>query len=128
MPGKGSHLLTVRPSTKDCTSPAHLPGSKVDRGSCFEHRCMRPPGPGTTTTLKEAIVFFAGIDGADDHHDIAVLDQQGQLVGSLHVSHSPAGLAHLKAFLLDIAGDPSRSPALWRPTTACSSLRSLRLV
>ena len=29
--------------------------------------------PGTTTTLKEVIVFFAGIDWADDHHDIAVL-------------------------------------------------------
>jgi hypothetical protein len=73
-------------------------------------------------------VFFAGIDWADDHHDIAVLDQEGQLVGSLRVSHSPAGLAQLKAFLLDITGDPSRSPALWKPTTVCSSLRSWRLV
>jgi hypothetical protein len=60
--------------------------------------------------LKEVIVFFAGIDWADDHHDIAVLDQQGQLVGSLRVSHSPAGLAQLKAFLLDIAGDPQQIP------------------
>lgn len=55
-------------------------------------------------------MFFAGIDWADDHHDIAVLDQQGQLVGSLRVSHSPAGLAQLKAFLLDIAGDPQQVP------------------
>jgi transposase len=60
--------------------------------------------------LKEAIVFFTGIDWADDHHDIAVLDQQGQLVGSLRVSHSPAGLAQLKAFLLGIAGDPQQTP------------------
>ena len=55
-------------------------------------------------------MFFAGIDWADDHHDIAVLDQQGQLVGSLRVSHSPAGLAQLKAFLLDIAGDRQQTP------------------
>src|ERR687892_541157 len=110
MPGKGYHLLTVRPSQKDCTSPAHPPGSKVDRGSCFEHRCMRPPGPGTTTILKEAIVFFAGIDWADDHYDVAVLDQQGHLVGSTRVTHSSAGLAQLKAFLLDIAGDPQQIP------------------
>ena len=55
-------------------------------------------------------MFFAGIDWADDHHDIAVLDQQGQLVGSLRVSPSPAGLAQLKAFLLDIASDSQQIP------------------
>ena len=55
-------------------------------------------------------MFFAGIDWADDHHDIAVLDQEGHLAGSLRVSHSPAGLAQLKAFLLDIAGDPQQAP------------------
>jgi transposase len=60
--------------------------------------------------LKEVIVFFAGIDWADDHHDIAVLDQQGHLVNSTRVAHSPAGLAQLKAFLLDIAGDPQQIP------------------
>jgi transposase len=62
------------------------------------------------TILKGVIVFFAGIDWADDHHDIAVLDQQGQLIASLCVSHSPAGLAQLKAFLLDKAGDPQQIP------------------
>jgi transposase len=71
---------------------------------------MRPPRPRTITNLKEAIVFFAGIDWADDHHDIAVLDQQGQLVGSLRTSHSPAGLAQLKTFLLGVAGDPQQTP------------------
>jgi transposase len=60
--------------------------------------------------LKEAIVFFAGIDWADDHHDIAVLDQQGYLVNSTRVAHSPAGLAQLKAFLLDLAADPQQIP------------------
>lgn len=55
-------------------------------------------------------MFFAGIDWADDHHDIAVLDQEGRLVGSLRVSHSPAGLAQLKAFLLDITGDLQQIP------------------
>ena len=71
---------------------------------------MRPPRPGTITNLKGAVVSFAGIDWADDHHDIAVLDQQGQLVGSLRLSHSPAGLAQLKAFLLDIASDSQQIP------------------
>jgi transposase len=55
-------------------------------------------------------MFFAGIDWADDHHDVAVLDQQGHLVNSTRVAHSPAGLAQLKAFLLDIAGDSQQIP------------------
>jgi transposase len=71
---------------------------------------MRPPGPGTSIILKGVNVFFAGIDWADDHHDVAVLDQQGHLVNSTRVAHSPAGLAQLKAFLLDIAGDPQQIP------------------
>jgi transposase len=41
---------------------------------------------------------------------VAVLDQQGHLVNSTRVAHSPAGLAQLKAFLLDIAGDPQQIP------------------
>ena len=55
-------------------------------------------------------MFFAGIDWADDHHDLAVLDQQGQRVNSIRVAHSPDGMAQLKAFLLDIAGDPQQIP------------------
>ena len=55
-------------------------------------------------------MFFAGVDWADDHHDVAVIDQDGQLVGSKRVPHSPAGLAELRAFLLAIAGDPTDIP------------------
>jgi hypothetical protein len=55
-------------------------------------------------------MFFAGVDWADQHHDVAVLDQAGQLVDSTRVSHSPAGLAQLKAFLLHIAGSPQQIP------------------
>jgi len=40
-------------------------------------------------------MFFAGVDWADDHHDVAVIDQDGELVGSKRVPHSPAGLAEL---------------------------------
>jgi len=55
-------------------------------------------------------MFFAGVDWADDHHDVAIVDQGGRLVGSTRVPHSPAGLAELRAFLLGIAGDPAEVP------------------
>lgn len=55
-------------------------------------------------------MFFAGVDWADDHHDAAVLDEAGRLVASRRVPHSPEGMAQLKAFLLDDAGDPKQVP------------------
>ncbi|MDP2950631.1 MAG: IS110 family transposase [Chloroflexota bacterium] len=55
-------------------------------------------------------MFFAGVDWADDHHDIAVVNEAGQVVGSRRVSHSSKGMAELRAFLVDIAGDPERIP------------------
>jgi transposase len=44
-------------------------------------------------------MFFAGIDWADDHHDILVLDETGQQLGSLRVAHTRDGLIKLNAFL-----------------------------
>lgn len=44
-------------------------------------------------------MFFAGIDWADDHHDILVLDETGQKLGSLRVAHTRDGLIKLNAFL-----------------------------
>ncbi len=44
-------------------------------------------------------MFYAGIDWADDHHDVVIIDQTGQRKGSLRVEHSVSGLAQLIAFL-----------------------------
>jgi hypothetical protein len=40
-------------------------------------------------------MWYAGIDGADDHHDAVVIDEQGHRVASCRVSHTPEGLAQL---------------------------------
>ncbi len=44
-------------------------------------------------------MFYAGIDWADDHHDIAVIDEAGARKGSFRVAHNPAGLAELNSLL-----------------------------
>jgi transposase len=44
-------------------------------------------------------MWYAGIDWADDHHDIVVIDEQGQRVASCRVPHTPEGLAQLVTFL-----------------------------
>jgi transposase len=44
-------------------------------------------------------MWFAGIDWADAHHDVAIVDEVGQQQGALRVGHSPAGLEDLVRFL-----------------------------
>ncbi len=46
-----------------------------------------------------------GIDWAQDHHDIAIVDAQGLLVAKRRIPESVAGFAELTAMLAD-AGDP----------------------
>ena len=52
---------------------------------------------------------YCGIDWAEGHHDIAVVDDQGTLLAKRRVDESPAGLAELIALLVGI-GDDVASP------------------
>jgi transposase len=47
-------------------------------------------------------MWYAGIDWADEHHDVVVLDEVGKRVGTLHVDHSAEGVATLITFLKGI--------------------------
>ncbi|HEY1348087.1 MAG TPA: IS110 family transposase [Ktedonobacteraceae bacterium] len=48
-------------------------------------------------------MWYAGLDWADRHHDLVVIDETGRKVGQLRVDHTPEGLARLVKFLQDIA-------------------------
>ncbi len=48
-------------------------------------------------------MWFAGIDWADRHHDIVVIDEAGRKVAQLRVEHSLDGLKQLVSFLREIA-------------------------
>lgn len=50
-------------------------------------------------------MFYAGIDWADDHHDIIVIDETGTRKGSLRVAHTKAGLNELNSFLSRFTSD-----------------------
>jgi transposase len=53
-------------------------------------------------------MWYAGIDWANDHHDVLVIDDQGRKLGSLRVDHSPQGLTRLNRFLEQIVGSESK--------------------
>jgi transposase len=54
-------------------------------------------------------MWFAGIDWADQHHDVVVIDEEGTRVGQLRVSHSARGVDQLIAWLREI-GDIATYP------------------
>ena len=47
-------------------------------------------------------MWYAGIDWADQHHDVAVIDDLGNKMATRRVNHSAEGLDELKAFLFGI--------------------------
>ena len=52
---------------------------------------------------------YCGIDWAEDHHDIALADQDGQLLARRRISDDAAGLATLLALLAE-HGDTPEDP------------------
>jgi len=55
------------------------------------------------------VKLFCGIDWAEAHHDVAIIDGDGQLVSKRHISDDPAGFAELIE-LLTAAGDSIEDP------------------
>lgn len=51
-------------------------------------------------------MWYVGLDWADTHHDIEVLDEAGKRVGARRFAHTADGLNELKQFLLSIATEP----------------------
>jgi transposase len=53
-------------------------------------------------------VIEVGIDWAEDHHDVAVLDAQGRLLASRRIPEGVEGLARLHAVLAEQVEDPAQ--------------------
>jgi hypothetical protein len=56
-------------------------------------------------------MWYAGIDWADEKHDIMVIDDAGHQVGKRQVKHTVEGLKELTDFLQSISG-PQRKAEL----------------
>jgi transposase len=51
-------------------------------------------------------MWYVGLDWADTHHDVAVLNESGKQVGTRRFAHSQNGLQELRQFLLGFASRP----------------------
>jgi hypothetical protein len=52
-------------------------------------------------------VIFVGVDWAEAHHEVCVLDQAGAVLGRRRVAHGVAGVAQLHGLVADHAAEPS---------------------
>src|SRR5262249_29171757 len=57
----------------------------------------------------EILGLYCGIDWASDHHDVAVVDDDGHVVARGRVSNDAAGFAQLLTLLAE-AGDSAKDP------------------
>ena len=64
---------------------------------------------------------YCGIDWAEGHHDIAVVDDTGTLLAKPRISDDPAGLAVLLQILVD-CGDTREGPVPVVVETTCGLL------
>lgn len=53
-------------------------------------------------------MLYAGVDWANDHHDVVVIDDTGRQVDALRVTHTPEGLNKLKTFLEQLTGSEKK--------------------
>jgi hypothetical protein len=52
------------------------------------------------------VAVFCGIDWAEDHHDIALVDQDGTLLAKRRIGDDAAGFAALLQLLVEAGDDP----------------------
>jgi hypothetical protein len=55
--------------------------------------------------MREVRVIFAGVDWAEAHHDVCVMDQDGRVLEQRRVAHSVAGIGELHALIAEHAED-----------------------
>jgi len=55
------------------------------------------------------MTLFCGIDWAETHHDVAIIDGSGLLVAKKRIGDDPAGFAEFIELLADV-GDSAASP------------------
>jgi transposase len=54
-------------------------------------------------------MWYVGVDWADQHHDVVVIDEQGKQIGAKRIVHTAAGLDELVSFLRAV-GDVAEHP------------------
>lgn len=50
-------------------------------------------------------MLFVGVDWAEDHHDVCVMDEAGKVLGKRRVAHSVGGVGELHGLVSEFAGE-----------------------
>jgi hypothetical protein len=61
------------------------------------------------------LTITCGIDWAENHHDIALVDETGKLVAKRRITDDAEGYRRL----LDLLTEAARSRSRWKPRAGC---------
>src|SRR5260370_14302977 len=59
-----------------------------------------------SSRAREVAVVFLGVDWAEEHHDVCLLDEQGKVLGRARVANSLEGVSRIHALVADYADEP----------------------
>ena len=80
--------------------------------SCLEHCSIRASGDLLGSAIKPAFkevrMIFVGVDWAEDHHDVCLLDKQGVGLGKRRVPEGMEGSRQLQVLIAEHAQDPEQ--------------------
>lgn len=112
------HLIDGEPLSSDCEDRGRAgcwDRERVNRRSGHQSLAIRAPrvlAKGLRTQLNSTTeeeylpMVTCGIDWAQDHHDIAIVDADGRLIAKRRIPESVAGFTDLTAMLADAGDDP----------------------
>src|SRR6202022_3993200 len=78
-----------------------LPGDEANHWGDDVPRSTEPLGRGdplpARVNVSEVAVVFLGVDWAEEHHDVCLLDEQGKVLGRARVANSLEGVSRIHA-------------------------------
>src|SRR5947209_4646384 len=78
--------------------------------SCLEHLSISAPsifsGSRVVVETEGALVIFVGIDWAEAHHDVCVVDEQGAMLAKARVPDGVEGTRRLHELVAEHAEEP----------------------
>src|SRR5262249_27258123 len=86
------------------------------RGAPVSERSAGPSRGGGRRKGATKMIYFVGLDWAQQEHAVWVLDERGGTVGKFTVAHTAAGLTELRQRLDRIASPSEMRVAIERPT------------
>lgn len=96
------NLVCKRPST-DTFTRRYTRSKSINRVPSLEDLYKIMPERNPETLREKKVMYHIGIDWASDHHDVAVVDSDGNKISAFRIDQKPEGLEALREKLHELS-------------------------